>query len=145
LAGSSSAAYPYFFISQSSVRRAIGSPRLLGNSTGEGGCSRSRSQARSALASSGWQRMGPGMAAFEPMHHQPQRAQVEIVCTQQAHLAGAQAVAVGKQEHGTVTHALPRDSEQAAELVESQEADRLGSGRRSQQHTRDYTGHDCPK
>jgi hypothetical protein len=53
------------------------------------------------------QRMRPGVAAPESMHHQAQRAQVEVVCAQQAHLAGAESVAVGKQEHCAVTHALP--------------------------------------
>ena len=51
LAEGRSAASPYFFISQSSVRRAIGSPRRLGNRTGDG-ASRPRSRALSALASS---------------------------------------------------------------------------------------------
>src|SRR5437764_14909908 len=100
LEGGRPAASPYFFISQSSVRRAIGSPRLLGNSTGEGGCSPSRSQARIALASSGCDGCVPERLPLSRCTVSRSVRRSRVVRAQQAHLAGAQPVAVGEKEQG---------------------------------------------
>jgi hypothetical protein len=56
-----------------------------------------------------------GVAALEPMHHQAQRPEVEVFDAQQAHLAGAQPMAVGEQKQCPIADAPARGGEQPAQ------------------------------
>lgn len=79
---------PSFFMSQSSVCCAIGSPRLLGNSTGEGWQRPLAQQNPDCLGLLRLRRMGAGVAVLEPVHHQPQRPKVKILGAQQTRAYG---------------------------------------------------------
>ncbi len=71
-------------------------------------------------------RMHPGMTALQAMNPEAQRPEIEIIEAHQPDFAGAQAVAVGDQEQRAIAEVTPHDRKQPGELVEGEEADRLG-------------------
>jgi hypothetical protein len=66
------------------------------------------------------------MAALQAMDPEAQRPEIEILEAQQPDLAGAQPMAIGEQEQRAIAWVTPHDREQPGELIEGEEADRLG-------------------
>jgi hypothetical protein len=69
------------------------------------------------------------MAALEPMHHDAQRPEIDVVGTQQPDLACAQPMTVGDQEQRAVAWTGPHNGEQPGELLKGEEPDRLVGAR----------------
>src|SRR5258705_6897941 len=108
---------PCFFISQSSVRRAIGSPRLLVNALSEITFNR--------LCFIWLQWMFTRVAALEPMDHDPQRFEINVFDSKHSDLAGSQTMAVSKQKDCFFTPVRCESMKQARSLLQREKLDRI--------------------